>query len=623
MAAIIPSLNSALVRMTSGEKRFGRRLESHLEDDYRVWYDAPVGRAWEHPDFIVLHPSRGILILEVKDWRLDTIQSVTRTDATILTPRGAVTKPNPLEQARAYAHVIVDTLKRDPALRHAEQERYAGGLVLPWGYGVVLANITRKQFESTDLEEVLPGNRVICGCEMTESTDPEDFQKRLWNMFTVTFPCKLTLPQVDRIRFHLFPEIRINPNEIQADLLDAAGPESVPDIIRVMDMQQELLARSIGEGHRVIHGVAGSGKTMILGYRAQHLSKFTEKPILVLCFNVTLSVKLAHFMASHGLEDKVHVRHFHGWCGEQLTLYHVRKPPAGNDYFDRLPNAVIDAVEKGVIPRSQYGAVLIDEGHDFQQEWLALVTQMLDPKTDSLLLLYDDAQDIYKSGKKRKFSLKSVGIQAQGRTTVLKLNYRNTAEVLALAYEFAKDVITPNDEGEDGIPLVLPESAGRKGARPALVRLSTLTAEAQFISQTLKKRHEQGTRWCDMAVIYRTKKIGVCVVQALEDAGIPTHWVNRDKSSRHFKPDEDSVKVMTFHASKGLEFDTVIVPGIGFLPLDEDTGAEARLLYVAMTRAMNHLLLTASHDSEFFRRLKEILGAREIESTNVEKEAEV
>ena len=40
----------------------------------------------------------------------------------------------------------------------------------------------------------------------------------------------------------------------------------VPDIVRVMDLQQEQLARSMGEGHRVIHGVAGSGKTMILGY---------------------------------------------------------------------------------------------------------------------------------------------------------------------------------------------------------------------------------------------------------------------------------------------------------------------------------------------------------------------
>ena len=37
-----------------------------------------------------------------------------------------------------------------------------------------------------------------------------------------------------------------------------------------MDLQQEKLARALGDGHRVIHGVAGSGKNMILGYCAEY-----------------------------------------------------------------------------------------------------------------------------------------------------------------------------------------------------------------------------------------------------------------------------------------------------------------------------------------------------------------
>ena len=48
-----------------------------------------------------------------------------------------------------------------------------------------------------------------------------------------------------------------------------------------MDVNREQLARSLGEGHRVIHGVAGSGKTMILGYRSLHLAKALGKPTLV------------------------------------------------------------------------------------------------------------------------------------------------------------------------------------------------------------------------------------------------------------------------------------------------------------------------------------------------------
>lgn len=616
MAALIPTLNSCLGRMSSGEKRLARRLESHLEDDYLVWYDVPIGHRRAHPDFVVLHPSRGILVLEVKDWRMDIIQSMSRTDAVLITSSGRTVKVNPLEQARAYAHKIVDILKRDPALRQPESARYSGGLVMPWGYGVVLPNITRKQFSSSDLGEVLTPDQVICGCEMTESADAEAFQERLWNMFKVAFPCKLTMPQVDRVRYHLFPEIRIKPEEIQQDLLaEAEGetePAEIPDIIRVMDTQQELLARSMGEGHRVIHGVAGSGKTMILGYRAQYLAKLTIRPILVLCFNVALSSRLAHFMKAHGLEDKVQVRHFHGWCADQLTLYHVTKPEPDEGYFDRLPSAVMDAVEKGQIPRAQYGAILIDEGHDFEQDWFKLITQMLDPNTNSLLLLYDDAQDIYKSGTKRHFSLKSVGIHAQGRTTILRLNYRNTEEVLNVAYQFAKEIITPEEADEDGIPLVLPESAGHKGMQPALVRAKNLDAEIELIARTLRKRHESGTPWSDMAVLYRSKSVGEKIAGAFGAAGIPNHWLNRDRKSRFFDPAEDSVKIMTFHSSKGLEYDTVVVAGIGALPLKgQDNAAEARLLYVAMTRAMNHLLLTASQESEFFNRLKGIVGVRE------------
>ena len=48
--------------------------------------------------------------------------------------------------------------------------------------------------------------------------------------------------------------------------------------MRVMDLQQEQLARSLGDGHRVIHGVAGSGKTLILGFRCVHLAEMLRKP---------------------------------------------------------------------------------------------------------------------------------------------------------------------------------------------------------------------------------------------------------------------------------------------------------------------------------------------------------
>lgn len=610
MAELIPSLGSCVGRMQSGEKRFAWRLASHLEDDYLCWYELPVGKRQRYSDFIILHPNRGLLLLEVKDWKLDTIQKIDRVSASILTSDGLKTVSNPLEQVRQCTYHLINRLQKDPQLVHADG-RYRGNLVFPYGYGVVLSSITRKQFESTDLGEVLPEHQTICKDEMVESVDPEAFQERLWNMFNFQFSKPLTLPQIDRIRWHLFPEVRINAGE-QSSLFPDEPDESslgqlVPDIVKVLDMQQELLARSLGEGHRVIHGVAGSGKTLILGYRCLYLARLLHKPILVLCYNITLAARLRELMADRGVGDKVNVYHFHDWCGEQLRLYHVDRPPPGDRYFDRLVEAVIDAAGKGRIPRAQYGAVMIDEGHDFEPAWLKLVVSMVDQDTNSLLLLYDDAQSIYAKKSQLDFSLSSVGIQARGRTTVLKLNYRNTDEIFSFAYRFAARYLRSDDKDDDQVPLVEPQSAGRHGPPPVVKRLANYAEEARYIAHVFRRLHEdRAVAWSDMCVTYRINWMGDQLKAAFAAESIPCQLLSNARAKRQLRLGDNSVKLMTMHSSKGLEFPTVAVSGVGYLPLESgDPVGEAKLLYVAMTRSTEKLLLTSHRNSEFFEQLQE------------------
>ncbi|WP_294995031.1 3'-5' exonuclease [Sulfuritalea sp.] len=597
MATLIPSYGTCAGRMTPGERRFAQRLEAKLEGDYLCWYDVPVGPTNCHPDFIVLHPQRGLLILEVKDWKPDTIQSITKSDAAILTPQGLKHVLNPLEQARQYAHAVVGVLARDKQLT-LSSGKMEGRLTFPWAYGVVLANISRRTFESSGLAEVIEPQRVICQDEMTESVEMEAFQQRLWEMFSVRFPGNLTLPQLDRIRWHLFPEIRL-PN-MQEGLFKKEELEAVeiPDLMRVMDLQQEQLARSLGEGHRVIHGVAGSGKTLILGYRAEQLAKVCAKPILVLCYNKTLAGRLVHWMASKGVADKVHVRTFHSWCRSQLSTYNVNfanHQEDKNALMAEMVQAVIRAVERGQIPPAQYEAVLIDEGHDFRPEWLKLVVQMVDPHSNSLLVLYDDAQSIYEAGRQKNFSFKSVGIQAQGRTTILKVNYRNTQEILEFAAQFASELLKASDAGEDGIPRLVPISAGRHGKAPMVVKLPTLQAEGEWIAERLKEEHAKGTPWRDMAILYRHyEPICTTVRKELRKGGIPNTW----KDDVSFGESQDTVKLLPFHSSKGLEYPIIVIPGAGLLPTpDKATEEDARLLYVAMTRATSQLIVTGAQNA--------------------------
>jgi len=589
VASLIPAIGTCVSRMTGGERRLAQRLENKLEDDWLLWYDVPLGPRNVHPDFVVFNPRRGLLVLEVKDWRLDTIQEIDRQSVSLLTADGLKRQVNPLEQARQYAHEVVDLLKRDPQLT-INSGRMQGTLLFPWGYGVVLANITRKQFESTNLGEVLEAHRVICQDEMTEAVDAEALQERLWGMLPFARSVPLSLPQIDRIRWHLFPEIRIAA-PAQGGLFEEGEPE-IPDIVRVMDIQQEQLARSLGEGHRVIHGVAGSGKTLILGYRAEHLAKVCVRPILVLCYNRTLAKRLARSMAAKGLADKVLVHSFHQWCRAQLVAYDAGLPEKGKDndfYAAELVDRIIRAVDANIIPAGQYDAVLIDEGHDFQPEWLKLVAQMVSPSTNSLLVLYDDAQSIYGRDKRGKLSFKSLGIQAQGRTTILKVNYRNTQEVLELASGIASELLKPSASDEDGVPLVAPISAGRHGPKPLLIKLPNIQEEADYIANHLKEAHKTGTPWSDMAVIYRDyPHIGKPVLATLRKAGIPVTY----QDDITFAEKEDTVKFLTMHSCKGLEFPLVVIPGAGRADLDEGRkDEEARLLYVAMTRATRELVM--------------------------------
>ncbi|WP_038494731.1 DEAD/DEAH box helicase [Janthinobacterium agaricidamnosum] len=597
MATLIPGIHSCLSRMMPGEKRFAYRLEEKLGAEYLCWYDVSIGDKTRHPDFIVFHPVCGLLVLEVKDWKLDTIQTIDKNHVTLAVDGALKSVQNPLEQARDFMFKVTNKLERDPTLI-LQNGTSKGKPIFPYGHGVVLSNISRKQFDDAGMGDILPPHLVICQNEMTESADAAVFEQRLVDMMPVKSRSRLSEAQMDRVRWHIFPEVRI---PMQQDLFSESGQvmTEIPDILRVMDLQQEQLARSLGDGHRVIHGVAGSGKTLILAYRAEYLAKICQRPILILCYNKMLVSKLADSIKAKGLQEKVHVLTFHAWCSQKLSAYQANRPekPANSwdskaweQYFDGCVDSTIDAVDQGVIPSAQYDAILIDEGHDFKPEWFKLVVKMIHPESNSLLVLYDDAQSIYNGPKKLRFSFSSVGVKAQGRTTILKLNYRNTAEILSVARAFADDLLSPNDTEEDQAPTVQPISTGRRGPKPILRKLPSLSDEAGYLAQVLSEENRAGVPWNEMAILCRRYAVGQDLAGVLKSKGIPFQSQLDKKSA--YSSTHNSVKLMTLHSSKGLEFPLVCIPGMGTLAASDDVQDEVRLLYVAMTRATQQLVMT-------------------------------
>lgn len=206
-------------------------------------------------------------------------------------------------------------------------------------------------------------------------------------------------------------------------------------------------------------------------------------------------------------------------------------------------------------------------------------------------------------------SWSSVGINAQGRSRILKINYRNTAEALDIAYRFVEDYLDTKASHED-IPLVRPEVGLRHGRTPQIKRFDSLDEELEALAGWFKRRHEsQRLPFTSMAVLCRFNNQIDKVCEAFRGFDVPARPLGSNTTGNQTL--NDAVQVLTMHASKGLEFNSVAIPDLGCMPYkNADEADEGRVLYVAMTRATHELLLSFHTDSPFSKKLFDSITER-------------
>jgi superfamily I DNA/RNA helicase len=127
-------------------------------------------------------------------------------------------------------------------------------------------------------------------------------------------------------------------------------------------------------------------------------------------------------------------------------------------------------------------------------------------------------------------------------------------------------------------------------------------AQAAFIAQEIRRIvDERRAAYRDIAVLY-TQRMGTIkrILPALDERKIPYFWVNQDREAKAaIDLADNSVKVLTVHSCKGMEFPLVFLFGLEALRVP-DSLAEAsveeanltRVAYVGMTRAQDVLYLT-------------------------------
>jgi superfamily I DNA/RNA helicase len=143
---------------------------------------------------------------------------------------------------------------------------------------------------------------------------------------------------------------------------------------------------------------------------------------------------------------------------------------------------------------------------------------------------------------------------------------------------------------------------------PTLLTARDATEEAELIADRVREAHSSGTALGDIAVLCRTKYLMSSIERALRARHLAVQSMQA-QAFRRFDWSKPSVKLLTLHSAKGLEFPLVFVAGLQAMPMrDESLEEAARLLYVGMTRATHQLVLSAHGQSPIVERVRHALA---------------
>jgi superfamily I DNA/RNA helicase len=250
--------------------------------------------------------------------------------------------------------------------------------------------------------------------------------------------------------------------------------------------------------------------------------------------------------------------------------------------WDDIAHMVEQRLTEDHTPR-YYRHVVIDEGQDFTPAMLRSLALVI-PSDGSLTFLGDMAQQIYGN----RISWRMAGLHP-AKPWEFQENYRNTRQIAALCLALTKTAVF-----QGTVDLVTPRQPRADGPLPAIVHCAAPQVERDLVVQQARALASQQS----VAILLRLREDANVYRDILGRSSV--HYLHRDL--RRWSP--QGISVGTYHAAKGFEFDTVLLPQCTAdrIPDGERLGAfasrtdglaqEARLLYVSLSRARTRLIIT-------------------------------
>jgi superfamily I DNA/RNA helicase len=260
------------------------------------------------------------------------------------------------------------------------------------------------------------------------------------------------------------------------------------------------------------------------------------------------------------------------------------------------------AARLGEQPHPPFDFAVIDEAQDVSIPQLRFLAALAGDRPNGLFFAGDLGQRIFQ----QPFSWKALGVDVRGRSRTLRINYRTSHQIRTQADR----LLGPEVSDVDGLTERRAAVSVFNGPQPEIRVLDSPEEEAGAVGAWLRELSDGGVSPHEIGIFVRSEAQIERAKAAVEHAALP-HKVLDD----HADTVTGYASIGTMHLAKGLEFRAVAVMACDdeVIPLqeriegvtdeadlDEVYNTERHLLYVACTRARDHLLVTGVEPASEF-----------------------
>lgn len=315
----------------------------------------------------------------------------------------------------------------------------------------------------------------------------------------------------------------------------------------------------------IVLSCAASGKTRLMTEKVRQLLRagVNPKEIAVITFTNMAAGELRQRLGSD-YKDGLFVGTIHALANYFLLSSGVSTGKVlDNEDFDKLFEMV--AAKPSCIKPIEY--LLLDEAQDTDELQFKFLLEMINPS--SFFLCGDARQSIYGFRGSRPDLLIKLSRQPDVHVYDMNENYRNGYNIL----NYAKKLIHPTGLEDESIAM--------KSGNGAV-------AEIPYDPEIIVNKILETDEYKQWAILTRTNQEISTISKYLSKNNIPFDTFKQGdltKEELTSRMEQNTVKILTVHSAKGLEWDNVIVIGMRYRPMEE-----RNVCYVAATRARETLI---------------------------------